>query len=96
MKCARCGEDIEKGHEYQGKVFGSSCIKIVTPATIKTPISRSIVKADSFNVNILENGRTRIVAKINGRKFFDFIYLPNEHQWPRTIFIENNNAFIMM
>ena len=71
--CARCGEELTAPIEYNGGLYGWTCIKIVCPSAKRTNKKELWLSVDSHNDTVLENGNTKRVAIVYGKKYVDFV-----------------------
>lgn len=97
MKCARCGEDITAPYQFDGLVYGWTCIKIVKPSATKkskkTP--EYWVKADSVITEEI-NGKLKVVATYQGAHYKSkrFLDWHDNFNFRRAIILQEGNAFI--
>lgn len=97
LRCHLCGEIITCTYQFNGNVYGYTCITKVNPGTKKSKNKEHWVSADSFTSELLDNGNIKILAMYKGNhyktgKFVDFI-IPNVNL-KNHIIIQNDTAFI--
>lgn len=97
LRCHLCGEIITCPYQFNGNVYGYTCITKVNPGTKKSKNKENWVSADSFTSELLDNGNLRIIAAYTGNyykshKFIDFHSTTNIFR--KNILIEGDNAFI--
>lgn len=64
-KCTSCGELLTMPIFYNGAAYGYSCIKKVNPNYKKSKAKKFFVKADTFEVETIDENTTKIYAKID-------------------------------
>lgn len=90
--CARCGEELTAPIEHNGGLYGWTCIKIVCPSKRK-PKKALWIPVDSFEDTILENGNTKRVAVVLGKKYVDAIQLNSPYSF-KHIVVNGDKCFI--
>jgi hypothetical protein len=73
-KCTSCGEMLTQPIFHNGSPYGYSCIKKVNPDYKKSKTKTFYVKADSFELEFIDENTTKITAKhfCSEKKFYDF------------------------
>lgn len=94
--CARCGEELTAPYEFQGGLYGWTCIKIVNPLA-KKPKDKQIWVECHFELETLNNGEgynnRKITGFYNGKGYVDFWCEGYTH--PRAIIVNKKGvAFI--
>lgn len=92
-RCARCGENLTAPIEYNGGLYGWTCIKIVNPLAKKPKHKQLWVLADSYTDEVLENGNTKRVATVYGKKFADFVQAFSPYPF-KHIVVNGDKCFI--
>lgn len=97
LRCHLCGEIITCPYEFKGNVYGYTCITKVNKDASKKKIKEHWVSADSYTLELLDSGNTRILAMYKGNyykagKFVDFIN--SNLNLRKNIIIQNDSAFI--
>ena len=99
-KCTACGELLTKPYFYNGGAYGYSCIKKVNPNFKKSKQKTFFVKADKFELNVIDDNTTEIIAYhfCSSKKFVDYqrsgFYNNGEAFLKSDIKIVDNEAFI--
>jgi len=73
-KCTACGELLTKPYFYNGGAYGYTCIKKVNPNFKKSKQKTFFVKADKFELNVIDETITEIIAfhSCSPKKFIDY------------------------
>jgi hypothetical protein len=69
INCARCGEQLTAPYWHDGKPYGYSCIKIVSPSVKKKKHREYWQLAESHNYNSQLTNKQHVIAVISGKKY---------------------------
>lgn len=73
-KCTACGELLTKPIFYNDGVYGFTCIKKVVPNYKKSSKKTFYIKADSFELEYIDENTSKIIAKhfCSSKNFIDY------------------------